>query len=66
MNKLFRNPEFFDNFGVLAFLIIIIFSIYALLSGILYTWMIWVLLVIGILGLIVDVNFVAKFWMGTR
>jgi len=49
------EPEFFDIFGLLAFIFIIVFSSWMLFKKkLLSKWPIVVLLIIGILGIIID------------
>lgn len=54
-NNFFDNPEFFDIFGVLAFIFITIYAIEALKTKkSLPKWANISLLIIGIIGLIID------------
>jgi uncharacterized membrane protein len=53
------SPEFFDIFGSFAFLFIVIASLCGLVrQGYLPKWVLFMLLVIGITGLVVDVSIV--------
>jgi hypothetical protein len=51
---LFLQPAFFDIFGAVAFLFITLSALYALWYRQLPSQVYWVLLAIGVVGLVVD------------
>jgi len=60
--KIFKNPRFYDIFGLPIFSFISLLSIWMLYSSKLPPkWVIWLLLFIGIAGIIVDGTMVSKF-----
>lgn len=48
------EPQFFDIFGFLGFIFITVFSFFMLRGSSMPRWSVFVLLVIGILGLFID------------
>ena len=54
------RPEFFDIFGVFVWIFFIVVSLRALVTGNMPDWTLFVILVIGVLGLIVDGTIVYK------
>lgn len=61
MGLLDYSPEFYDRFGIFVFLFTIISSAYMIRTTKKFKnkWLLWVQLIIGILGIIVDSNIVA-------
>lgn len=57
------KPEFFDIFGAVGFLYIIILSIFILIKNNLPKWTVIILLIIGIVGLIIDATIVIKTYL---
>jgi len=56
----FVRAEFFDIFGVFIWIFFIVVSLRALVTGNMPDWALFVILVIGVLGLIVDGTIVYK------
>jgi len=57
-------PQFFDILGVFVFLFIAVSAFWSLKTGRSFpVWMIWLLLTIGIVGLIVDGTIVYTFYL---
>lgn len=65
MKRFYHNPAFYDIFGVFIFVFIIVISVLMLNSNEkLPNYLTWILLIIGILGLIVDLFSVYKEYFG--
>lgn len=56
--KIYKRPEFYDIFGMLAFIYIVTISLFLLLDKEILFSLKVILLAIGIIGLIVDVTVV--------
>ena len=64
LNAMKLQPSFFDIFGALGFIVIILVAIRGLLnSGTLPEWMFVALLLIGVIGFSVDVVIVYKTYL---
>ncbi len=61
MTKLFGlNAEFFDIFGLVTFTFLFVIGILMIMGRELYSWVGYVILLIGILGLVIDGSIVIK------
>jgi len=49
------NASKFDILGIFAFLYVIIIAIFILLKGAIDEWFVAILLIVGVIGLIVDI-----------
>lgn len=62
---IFKKPEFYDIFGLGTFSFIMAISLWALKTGNPFpTWVLFILLLIGVAGFIVDGTIVYKTFLG--
>jgi len=68
MTKVFGfDAEFFDIFGLATFTFLFVVALRSYLSGVIMeNWILWIIMIIGILGFIVDGGIVLKRWFGGK